>query len=168
MKVRPQQLYFQLYKNITQIGDTADGDNEINSSGYSFLETNSFLHLERIKDGMTSNVEMPMVVDFKELVYEQVTYSMTDLFINAGSYLVLFCLAVVLIFGCTGRIFVNVYISELKELIHRRYVEDSHSNGIKRLQKKFKTIHTALSEKKDDPSYKQTIKDLEMYEFIDL
>lgn len=76
-----------------------------------------FLHLERVNQGETSNVEMPMVVDFHEQVYEIVNYTSTDLMINSGSYLVLFCLLVLLIFGFTGFIFVNVYIRELKHLI---------------------------------------------------
>ena len=91
-----------------------------------------------------------MVVDFKELIYEQVKFSTDDFIINTGSYLVLFCLAVVMIFGCTGFMFVNVYFRELKNLIKRKYIEDSYSNGIRRLQKKFKTIYIALAEKKTD------------------
>ena len=150
MKVRPNQVFFQLFKNLTQIGNSAD-EASIDSSGYKFQDLNLFLSLERLKDGLSSNVEMPMVVDFNELIYENVKYTTMDMTIKAGSYLVLFCLAVVLIFGCTGMVFVNVYIGELKELIHRNYVEESYSHGIKRFQKKFKTIYLALSEKRDDP-----------------
>jgi len=58
-------LFFQLFKNITEGGSGHDGD-VVNSSGYSFEHLNAFLHLERIKEGTSSNVEMPMVVDFKE------------------------------------------------------------------------------------------------------
>jgi len=54
-----------LFKNITEGGSGHDGD-VVNSSGYSFEHLNAFLHLERIKEGTSSNVEMPMVVDFKE------------------------------------------------------------------------------------------------------
>ena len=118
---------------MTHTGASHSDDDKILGSGYQFKDLNAFLHLERIKEGMSSNVAMPMVVDFNELIYETVKYSNMDLVINAGSYLVLFCLTVVLIFGCTGFLFVNIYIRELRELVHRKYVEDSYSNGIKRL-----------------------------------
>ena len=92
-----------------------------------------------------------MVVNFNEQVYETVPYTGTDLVINTGSYLVIFCLAVVMVFGLIGLMFVYSYMSELKYLIQRKYVEESYLNGIKRLQRKFGTIYGALQEKRDDP-----------------
>jgi len=86
---------------LTQKGHSPGDNDEINSSGYQITDLNAFLDVETIKKGMTSNVEMPMVVDFKELVYEMVKYSNMDVVINTGSYLVLFCLAVVLFSGFT-------------------------------------------------------------------
>ena len=88
--------------------------------------------------------------------------------INSGSYLVLCCLTVVIIFGLVGLMFVYIYMRELKHLIQRKYEEESYVNGIKRFQRKFGTIYGALQEKRDDPSYKQTVIDLEMYQFVDL
>lgn len=43
--------------------------------------------------------------------------------INVGSYLVIFCLAEVLLFGVIEAIFVCIYITELKHFVHRKYEE---------------------------------------------
>lgn len=98
-------------------------DDKVDASGYTLEHLNGFLHLETLKEGMSSNVELPIVVDFHEYIYETVMYSSTDFWVDSGSYLVLICLAIVLIFGVLSMIFVNVYVSQLKQLIHTKYVE---------------------------------------------
>ena len=47
-----------------------------------------------------------MVADFFELIYEEDAYTNTDYAINVGSWLVILCLAVVIIFAIISYVFV--------------------------------------------------------------
>lgn len=119
-KIRPKQINYQLFKNVTK-GDTK-ADDVVNDSGFSYEQLNSFMHLQDVNGG-GSNGEFPMVVDFNELIFEQEAYTGSQYMSNVGSYLVLFCTGVVIIFGTIGMIFVSVFISELKQLVHKKYEE---------------------------------------------
>lgn len=98
-------------------------DDVVNDQGFSYEQLNQFLHLEGVDTGESSNAEFPMVVDFHELIFEADGYTLSQYLTNVGSYLVLFCTGVVILFGGIGMIFVSVFIGELKLLINRKYEE---------------------------------------------
>ena len=66
-KIRPKQINFQLFKNVTK-GDKKE-DDVVNDQGFSYEQLNGFMHVQDVNGG-SSNGEFPMVVDFNELVFE--------------------------------------------------------------------------------------------------
>ena len=102
----------------------------VNYDGIEFEHLNMYMHTEDVQAGAKSNVENPIVVDFNELIYEQEVFNDTEYFINVGSYLVLLCLFVVILFGAIGMFFVYVFIKELKALISRKHQEQKHLHEI--------------------------------------
>lgn len=145
-KIRPKQINLELFKNVTK-GATEEED-VVNESGFNFAELNRYKHVESVTtEG--SNVENQIVVDFNELIYEAEAYTNTDYAIDVGSYLILFCLAWIILFGLIGFLFVSCFMKELKLLINKKYKEGKYLHSIGKYLKKFNSIHQALYEKRD-------------------
>jgi len=111
-KLRPMQLDLILQKKIT-----IDGKKKSEKTALNFKHRTQYLHLENVKGGTTSNVEIPLDIDYWIRVNETLYYSYMDWIANVGSLIAVSCYFIQCMMALIGLNFIVSFTRQLKKLI---------------------------------------------------
>ena len=84
---------------------------------------------------------------------ETIYYTVLNYVQDVGAYLSVFFYLFWMVATVIGSMLVVQYIKQLKSLIQRKYREAYYMSKMKNYLEKFRKIHTALLERRDDPEY---------------
>lgn len=80
-----------------------------------------------------------------------------------GSLLSLVMVFILGLFGIIGSIFIILFLSQLKKLIKRKYIEAKYMQHIHKHLAKFRKIHGALSGGNDSNEYKPILDEINVF-----
>lgn len=159
-KLASQQIDVGLLKKVVK---GMDGKESGEATTAKIRESNTFMHLEPFLAGQDSNVEMPIAMDFRVLTEETQHYTIMDYVSQAGSLLALLLFILFAFFGILGFVFVLVFVGQLKALIARKYKEAAYLHQIRRRLGKFRKIHEALADRRQESDYKDVFTEIDMF-----
>lgn len=97
---------------------------------------------------------MPLSFDFRERIQATELFTFADYIKDVGSFLSIFAFIVYVLGSPIRYLFTYSFVSSIISLIMKKYKEGQQLNLIETHIKKFKMIHEALEEQKDEPEFR--------------